>query len=272
MIHFPQVKHLYTNLRILRICYDILYDLRTNMNIAIVDDEKMDIKVLEKYLQLYASLHQTVIEIDAYQDPDSFLKDYTPYKYTAIFLDIYMLGSDGVTTAGKIREIDPDALVIFQTSSPDHMHSAFSLHVYDYLLKPTDKDRVFQLMDDITRQATQDGKSFHFLDGKTECRLRYRDIVGIRSNGHYLHITDKEFNEYRSRMTFTEAEALLSQDGRFLLINRGTLINMDHVTEFKNGICVINDAIHLPYNVKKHKELEQTFQNYIFSKLRKSNS
>ena len=71
-------------------------------------------------------------------------------------------------------------------------------------------------------------------------------------------------------MTFTEAESVLTQDGRFLLINRGTLVNMDYITEFKNGICVIKDVIHLPYNVKKHKELEQTYHNYMFSKLRKT--
>ena len=73
-------------------------------------------------------------------------------------------------------------------------------------------------------------------------------------------------------MTFSEAEAVLSRDGRFLLINRGTLVNMEHVTDFRNGICVIKDAIHMPYNVKKHKELEQTYQNFMFSKLRKTMS
>ena len=240
------------------------------MNIAIVDDELLDIRILEKYLQIYASLHQTSIEIETFQNPEEFLASYTPYKYTAIFLDIYMLGTDGVTIAGKIREIDSEATIIFQTSSPDHMPSAFSLHAYDYLLKPAEKERIFQLMDDITRQDTNDEESLHFMEGKTECRILFRDIVGIRSNGHYLHITDNELNEHRSRMTFSEAEAVLSRDGRFLLINRGTLVNMEHVTDFRNGICVIKDAIHMPYNVKKHKELEQTYQNFMFSKLRKT--
>ena len=240
------------------------------MNIAIVDDEAMDIKQIDKILRLYASLHKSEIEIESFQNPEDFLASYTPYKYTVIFLDIYMLGSDGVTTAEKIREKDPEAVVVFLTSSADHMSSAFSLHAYDYVLKPAEKERIFRLMDDITRQATKDGKTFLFLDGKTECRLRFRDIVGVRSNGHYLHITDVDMKEYKSRMTFSEAESTLCEDGRFLLINRGTLVNMDHVTDFSNGICVIRNAIHLPYNVKKQKELEQTYRNYMFSKLRRS--
>jgi len=240
------------------------------MNIAIVDDDLKDIEQLEELLRKYASLHQTEITIEAYQEAESFLSSYAQFKYTLIFLDIYMIGSNGVDTAGKIREVDPDAMIIFQTTSADHMSSAFSLHAFDYVLKPVEKDRLFRLMDDVTRQVTREGKTFQFMDQKCECRIRFSDIIGIRSNGHYLHITDKDMNEYRSRMTFSEAEAALSSDGRFLLINRGTLVNMDYITNFGNGVCVINDMVHLPYNVKKHKLLEQTFQNYMFSKVRRT--
>ena len=240
------------------------------MNIAIVDDDLKDIEQLEGLLRNYASLHQTEITVESYQEAESFLSSYAQFKYTLIFLDIYMIGSNGVDTAGKIREVDPDAMIIFQTTSADHMSSAFSLHAFDYVLKPVEKDRLFRLMDDVTRQVTREGKTFQFLDQKCECRIRFSDIIGIRSNGHYLHITDKDMNEYKSRMTFSEAEAALSSDGRFLLINRGTLVNMDYITNFGNGVCVINDMVHLPYNVKKHKLLEQTFQNYMFSKVRRT--
>ena len=48
------------------------------MNIAIVDDELLDIRILEKYLQIYASLHQTSIEIETFQNPEEFLASDTP--------------------------------------------------------------------------------------------------------------------------------------------------------------------------------------------------
>lgn len=239
------------------------------MNIAIVDDDARDTAELEALLRTYASLHQTDIEIESFTESEGFLSTYAVHKYTLIFLDIYMIGSNGVDTAQQIRETDPDAIIIFQTTSPDHMSSAFSLHAYDYLLKPITKERFYRLMDDILQQVTKAGKTFHFMDQKCECRIRYSDLVGVRSSGHYLHITDREMNEYKSRMTFSEAEAELTADGRFLLINRGTLVNMDFITSFSNGVCVINDLIHLPYNVKKHKQLEQTYQNYMFMKVRR---
>ncbi|MBR3538445.1 MAG: response regulator transcription factor [Eubacterium sp.] len=239
------------------------------MNIAIVDDDARDKDHLEGLLRNYASLHQSELDIEWFENSESFLASYAPFKYTLIFLDIYMIGMNGVETAERIREADPDAIIIFLTTSADHMSSAFSLHVFDYLIKPAEKDRLFRMLDDATRQVTRDGKCFQFLDQKCECRIRYTDIIGVRSNGHYLHITDKDMNEYKSRMTFSEAEKELMTDGRFLVINRGTMVNMDYITDFSNGVCVINDVIYLPYNVKKHKALEQTFRNYVFSKVRR---
>ncbi len=240
------------------------------MNIAIVDDDIKDIDRLEELLRLYASLHRNEITVERFQSATEFLSSYSAYKYSLIFLDIYMNGENGVDTAAAIREVDQDTIIIFQTTSADHMSSAFSLHAFDYVMKPVEKDRIFRLMDDVTRQETRDGKTFSFIDKNVECRLRYGDIISLRSNKHYLNITDREMNEYRIRMNFSDAEEELASDGRFLLINRGTLVNMDHITRFGNGICVINDTIHLPYNVKKQKLLEQTYRNYIFSKVHRN--
>ncbi|MBR0147206.1 MAG: response regulator transcription factor [Eubacterium sp.] len=238
------------------------------MNIAIVDDDARDIEQLSTILKSYAAYHHSEIEIEQFQDPADFLESYAAFRYSTIFLDIYMKHENGVEIARQIREKDPDALIVFQTTSTDHMPSAFSLHAFDYVIKPAEQDRIYRLMDDITRQVTQAGKSFEFMDKKLECRLLFSEIIGIRSNGHYLHITDKDMTEHVSRMTFADAEEQLGGDTRFLLINRGTLVNMDYVTEFGNGVCIVNDNMYLPYNVKKRKELEQTYRNYMFSKIR----
>ena len=48
------------------------------------------------------------------------------------------------------------------------------------------------------------------------------------------------------------------------------LVNMDYISDFSDGVCMIDNSIYLPYNVKKHKELEQSYRNYIFAKLRQN--
>jgi len=240
------------------------------MNIAIVDDEIKDIEQISSILSEYASLNLSDVKIDRFNNPADFLSTYTAYRYTVIFLDIYMQNMTGMDVAGKIRQVDREATIVFLTTSQDHMPEAFSLHAFDYLLKPASRDRVFRMMDDITHRVTSDEKCFTFIEKKVEYRLRFNEIMVVRSNSHYLQVIAKDMKEYKTRMNFSDAEDFLSEDGRFLTINRGMLVNMDFITDFSNGVCMINKSIYLPYNVKKHKDLEQIYHNYIFSKLRQN--
>ena len=45
------------------------------------------------------------------------LKDYQPFRYTVIFLDIYMDGISGIETAKSIREMDDCTGIVFLTFS-----------------------------------------------------------------------------------------------------------------------------------------------------------
>lgn len=240
------------------------------MNIAIVDDDDRDIDQISSILCDYASLNLTEIKIDRFTDPGEFLASYIPYKYTLIFLDIFIRDVLGTEVAAKIKEADRNAVIVFLTTSRDHMPAAFSLHAFDYLVKPAEKERVFRMMDDITDQVTSDEQCFTFTEKKIDYSLRYSDIMVVRSNSHYLQIIDKDLAEFKTRMNFSEAEDILASDGRFLLINRGMLVNMDYISDFSDGVCMIDNSIYLPYNVKKHKELEQSYRNYIFAKLRQN--
>ncbi len=240
------------------------------MNIAIVDDDSNDIEQIRSILSDYASRNLSDVKIDTFQDPHEFLATYTAYRYTVIFLDIYMRDTTGTEVAEQIRAVDKDATIVFLTTSKDHMPKAFSLHAFDYLLKPAEKERVFRMMDDITDQETKDDICFSFTEKKVDYSIRYSDIMVVRSSSHYLQIIDKDLTEFRTRMNFSEAEKTLSTDGRFLLINRGMLVNMDYISDFNDGVCMIEKNIYLPYNVKKQKELEQIYRNYIFAKLRQN--
>ena len=95
---------------------------------------------------------------------EEILDGYRPYQYSVIFLDIYMDGINGIDTAKKIRETDRDALLVFLTTSEDHMMSAWRIHAYEYILKPVKIEQVFLVMDDILERTTSlDFQRFSFL-------------------------------------------------------------------------------------------------------------
>ena len=241
------------------------------MNIAIVDDIPEETKPLRDYLMAYAAINSLELTIDDYESAEALLAEYRPFRYTVIFMDIYMEGMTGVEAAKDIRQNDSDTYLIFFTNSLEFMPEAFSLHAFEYMEKPVKKDRIFALLDDILKLETDRTTSpmLEFISNRNKVLLPYDNIVFIRSDGNYQEIGAKDGTIYRTRMRFTDISDKLTPDPRFLIILRGMLVNMDFIKRFSDGICYIQDNIRLPISMKNATALEQTWKNYIFQKIRR---
>lgn len=241
------------------------------MNIAIVDDEQIEIEHLSILIREYAAINKLQISISTFTSGEEILEDYHPYAYTAIFMDIYMGGMTGIETSEKIREADHNAVIAFLTSCDDHMPEAFSLHAYDYISKPATKERIFKVLDDILMRKTKeaDEPRLTIKDGSNDISLPYSDIAAVRtSRPNYLDIIEVGGAEYNVRLTFSEVVAKLEADSRFLQVMRGVLVNMDSITRIEDGTCIVEDRLPLPVNVRNEKELKTTWQNYKIDSIR----
>jgi DNA-binding LytR/AlgR family response regulator len=238
------------------------------MNIAVVDDIPEETLRFREVVKEYSELNRTEAEISCFGSAEEFLADYAPLKYTLIIMDIYMGGMTGLEAVQKIREQDKDALIVFLSSSSDHYPEAFRLHVYDFLQKPTEKKRIFELLDDIMTQETETGENLEFICEKETVRLPYSRVAALCASGHYSDITDDKAEVWNSHNSYSSLYGLLSADRRFLEINRGITVNMDMITEFSDGICCLRNGTKFSMNVKRRKSLEQTWQNYILTVMR----
>ena len=68
-------------------------------------------------------------------------------------------------------------------------------------------------------------------------------------------------------MSFSEISSLLEPDPRFLLCNRGVLINMDQVLTFSEENAVMKDGGTFPLRTKKRAALKAEFSKYLLSKM-----
>ena len=186
-------------------------------------------------------------------------------------MDIYMGGMTGIETAKMVLERDRHALIIFLTSSDDHMSSAFSMHVYDYIAKPAEKDRIFRVMDDLLLRVTEklDEPSLTYPDGSEMIIIPCSQILSVAtSKPNYLEITDIDGEKRYARLTFSEAsETLLEQDS-FLRVTRGTMVNMKFIDDISNSLCTMTDGSSFPVTMKSENELRNTWQNYMLDQFR----
>ena len=52
---------------------------------------------------------------------------------------------NGIDTSIDMRKIDKNIVLVFLTSSTDHMPDAFSVHAFGYLIKPLLPDKLYQV-------------------------------------------------------------------------------------------------------------------------------
>ncbi|MCB0265367.1 MAG: sigma-54-dependent Fis family transcriptional regulator [Calditrichaeota bacterium] len=99
--------------------------------------------------------------------------------FDIILLDIKMPGMDGITLQKKIREIDPNIIVIIMTAfaSVETAVEALKLGAFDYITKPFDPDDLSRLVRNAIKQKDLSDENVQLKDQITELR-GMDEIVG----------------------------------------------------------------------------------------------
>ena len=118
-----------------------------NMRILICDDDLLIVEKLQKYLKSYFShLHLSCPEIVCFSDGESLLAD--PGDKDILFLDIEMPGLDGIYVGNELKKKDKDIIIFIITSYSEYLDEAMRFHVFRYLSKPIDRQRLFRNLKD----------------------------------------------------------------------------------------------------------------------------
>ena len=91
------------------------------MKIALVDDMTDIRNEMRQILKDFSSDNHVTFEIDEFNSGEDLLSDYTAYTYDIIFMDVYMDSMTGIETAQKLRQNDCRTIIIFLTSSEEHI-------------------------------------------------------------------------------------------------------------------------------------------------------
>ena len=240
------------------------------MNIAVIDDLPEERENIRHILADYAAASRVSLSVSTFSCAEKLLANYRPLQYSAVFLDIYMEGMSGIEAAQKIRETDRDSLIVFLTTSEDHMPEAFRLHAYEYIIKPVDRNDLFLVMDDILRRTTPvEAPRFSFTTSQGDAAVSYDDLVMVGTDAHnYLEVMDKTGSTQQTRMTFQTANDILLKDKRFLLVRRGVIVNMAFIRDFDDCLCHLTSRASIPISSRSRKKLEQVWDNYLMDRMR----
>lgn len=238
------------------------------MKIALIDDEQEYLDEMAGLVSDFSMQHCCQIETVPFLNGEAFLEAFEDGGFSAVFMDIYMDGMDGVAAAMKMRGIDSRCVLVFLTSSTDFMPDAFSCHAFEYITKPFSPQRIFQVLTDILEVLPPPQKYIEVVSDRKTVRIFLDEITSVITDAHYLDIALTDGETLHCRMTMPEFVELTDGDSRFLLVNKGISVNAEYILEFENNCCVMENGAKIPIRVRGRLEIEQAARDYHFGKIR----
>jgi len=203
------------------------------MNCIIVDDDKLSCKLLEGYVNKYASLNLVGI----FNDPVSARNEIAKQKdVDLILLDVKMPEMDGFDLIGSL---DHPPNIIIVSGGGEFALKAFDFNVVDFLLKPISYARFCKAVDKVVRyfapkEISKSGDEEIFIKkGSSLVKLKLREIVFVEALENYVTLNTNT-DKFTIHFTMKAIESQLPS-GVFIRVHRSFIINKSMIQSIKES-------------------------------------
>lgn len=229
------------------------------LKILICDDESFFAQKLCGLVKDHFTRQNIAVQIDCYTNEQDFLC--APLtEYTVAFLDIHLPDPDGLALAQKLREVNPEVILIFVTGFIEHGPQGYPLSVFRYVLKEDLEKQLPECLQALSQKLYASPQFFVFrtTNGETNA-CAYSDLCYFESIGHHvvLHVkaTQESYDLYTSLSSLEPR--LPSRD--FMRIQRSYIVNMRNVQKVKGIELTMADGAVLTCKRDKAKEILRYF-------------
>lgn len=228
------------------------------INIAICDDEKLQVDLLEKYVISWASNNNILINIDCFYNAESFeFKWSMDKKYNILLLDIEMPGINGVELAKRIRREDNIIDIIFITAISDYIAEGYDVSALNYLIKPLKEAKLNECLDKAREKIPKEEKTIIInVDGENH-RIIQSDILYIESVGHFLeiHTVDKK---YITRRNIGDIEKELDKN-ILMKCHRSYIVGLNHIRKIGKTDILLDNNQMIPVSRRLYSNINMAF-------------
>lgn len=228
------------------------------MRIGICDDEKVIGEQLKGYLESYYQSLDVLIE--CHRSGEVLLERYNKTAYDILFLDIEMVGIDGIEVARQIRLVNKEVVIIFLTSHQELATEGYEVNAYRFLIKPLDIKKLKQTLDLLKLEQAKDKKWIIKEMGQIQV-IKQKDIIYIEAQNNMLFICTRNGN-IEIRQTLNEAEDALDKT-LFYRVHRSYLINLNAVKLFDMKQVIMENNKTISISRMRSKRFRDCMLEYV---------
>ncbi len=233
------------------------------VKVAICDDIQKELEKISAALDAYAKVHpELCFDIDKYNTAVDILNVMEKEKaYDIALLDICMPGILGTDVAEEMLSKNPDAGIIFLTTSDEYAVKAFAMNATHYLLKPFTQEQFDEALDRAVRKMTdQDFLSLACVDGMY--RVRINEIVSVESQNHYLSMVLFSGEILRLRRKLSQMFEEMQEYPEFIWVGVSYIINLSFVRKISGNTVEMTNGTKIPIPRRSSEQVQKAYMDF----------
>lgn len=234
------------------------------INILICDDDELVINKISLLLRHYFQKHK--IEFSIFTSLNSETIYHSNRYFDIAYIDVEMPKFNGLELSQKLKQNNPNILIMIVTSFENYLDDAMEVHVYRYLSKPIDPTRFFANLDSALKKYHDFHHDILLHDHSKTVRITTSDIIYITVSGRKSLIRTKNY-EYYSDRTIKEWEKQINEPQNFAFSHSSFLVQFKYVVNFDKTSLTVrlspDKTETLPISQRRYISFKKSFLEYM---------
>ena len=214
------------------------------LRVAICDDENNELLATKELIKEYISNRGIPAVIDTFSSGKELLfADF----YDLYILDVIMPDLNGVDLGIELRKSGVSGVIIYLTTSPDFALDSYDARAYHYLLKPVERNRLFDVLDSAIGALKLQDEYAYVKTREGTMRLMFDDIYYAELRGRAVRYVcrDSIVDGMTGSVSFKKMIEPLLKDRRFYLCGASLAVNLNHISMVDKSGVLISSGQHI---------------------------
>ncbi len=238
------------------------------LKVAVCDDEADQLEQAAALLrEFFAKRPETAANLALFHDGRSLLDALERgQSFDLYLLDVLMPGLNGIEVGKAIRGMGRDGTIVYLTTSPDYAVDSYLTQAFFYLLKPVERERLFEVLDRAVALLQKRKSEATIVSTSSGMRsIPLSDILYVERVGRFMrfYLVSGETVDSRSiRTSFRDAAATLLADERFALCGASFVLGLHHVKSVEKNAALLDSGNWVPVPAPTFVDLKKAWMNY----------
>lgn len=233
--------------------------------IALCDDSFEQLKILKILIKSIMTKETKEFLIDTFNSSIKFANfmEKNTDAYDIIILDVEMPGLNGINLGKKLRSLNKTVLIVYVTGYNSYVFDAFSVRVFDYIMKPFNHEKfkktILDMIYKLELEESKEGQKKYLMItyNKILIKIQYSSIIYIekQKNKVVFECNNKQYEIYESLSSIKDE----LDESIFVQTHQGYIVNMKKMVSYKKQQLITINGNIIPVSRRHIQDVKSRF-------------